>query len=347
MSSSVLVTGATGFIAQHIVAKLLAKSYNVIGTARSQEKATTLIENFKKLYPDGKLSVEIVPDIAAENAFDSLFEKHTEIKQVLHTASPFSFGLKTNTEEGYLKPALNGTMNVLHAIKKYAPQVTNVVITSSSASVQHGPFATNDFIHSNKTWNEMTWEQAKDNEFAAYVSSKTEAEKAARKFYAEEKPNYKLGTVNPCMVIGPQLFDWEVPKTLNTSNEMLNAIAHFPPEMPGPFNQFPLYAVDVRDVAEFHILELEKEALAEERAFLASENFVAQKILNILNDNFPELNGKIPKGDYESADKLIEELCPKFDCSYTLDKVPGYKLISLEKMVVDTFKQYFSKYPVA
>ena len=35
---TVIVSGATGFIAQHVVKQLLAKNYQVIGTVRSTAK---------------------------------------------------------------------------------------------------------------------------------------------------------------------------------------------------------------------------------------------------------------------------------------------------------------------
>lgn len=336
-----LVTGATGFIAQHVLDKLLARNYRVIGTARSEAKFTPLLENFKEKYPDADLSCAVVPDIASPDAFDKVLKEHPEIKYVLHTASPFSFGLDKPFEEAYLKPAVSGTLNILQAIKKYAPQVTNVVITSSFAAIMKANDTTTVFT--NESWNPLKWEDV-TNEEAAYVASKTYAEHAARKFYEEEKPNYKLATVNPPFVLGPQLFDSSVTQVLNSSNEALNAISHVDPSETSPQKQVSLMAVDVRDVAEFHVLPLEVPELASEREFIVSDPLIGQRVLNILNDNFPELKGKIAKGDYDSAEKLEKECCPKYDISSTVKKAHNYKFIPLEKSVVDVYKQYLSKY---
>lgn len=341
----VLVTGATGFIAQHILDSLLSRKYTVIGTARPQERYGEVIDNFKQKYPNSDLSFEIVPDIATPGAFDELLKNHTEIKYILHTASPFSFGLNKPLDEAYLQPAVNGTLNMLNAIKKYAPQVTNVVITSSFAAIrQPGPLYPTA-LHTNQSWNPITWKDVK-NENDAYYASKTEMEHAARKFYQEEKPSYSLATVNPPFVIGPQTFDSFVTKELNTSNETINKITHLP-QSNEPQNQFPLLAIDVRDVAEFHVLPLENKELANQREFIVSSPFIAQKVLNILNDNIPELKGKIAKGDYNSVVELEQKYCPKYDISDTTSKVPGYKFIPLEKSVVDAYQQYFSKYPLS
>lgn len=45
--STALVSGATGFIAQHIIHQLLQKGYEVIGTVRNEEKASRLLSLFQ------------------------------------------------------------------------------------------------------------------------------------------------------------------------------------------------------------------------------------------------------------------------------------------------------------
>ena len=52
LNTTVLVTGATGFIAQHCVVQLLDAGYRVRGTARSAERAA-------------KLKTSLVPHLAA------------------------------------------------------------------------------------------------------------------------------------------------------------------------------------------------------------------------------------------------------------------------------------------
>ena len=59
--SKVLVTGANGFAAIHIVDILLKKGYSVRATIRSESKGTYLKKLFEK-YGD-KLELVIVPDI--------------------------------------------------------------------------------------------------------------------------------------------------------------------------------------------------------------------------------------------------------------------------------------------
>lgn len=71
-TEKVLVTGATGFLATHIVDLLLSKGYEVIGTARSEAKYKPLLNGFNMKYPEGKLTYEIVEEIGAANAFDDV-----------------------------------------------------------------------------------------------------------------------------------------------------------------------------------------------------------------------------------------------------------------------------------
>ena len=98
---SVFISGASGFIAQHIVENLLKENYTVIGSVRSQEKADRLTRQFGN---NPNLQFEIVGDIAKLDAFDNAFSKHgKDIKYVLHTASPFHFNTTDYENEGMVK----------------------------------------------------------------------------------------------------------------------------------------------------------------------------------------------------------------------------------------------------
>ena len=54
--TSVFVSGATGYIAQHIVKTLLEKNYKVVGSVRSTEKG----EKLKKLLQSANFNYEVV-----------------------------------------------------------------------------------------------------------------------------------------------------------------------------------------------------------------------------------------------------------------------------------------------
>lgn len=85
MTQTVFVTGATGFIAQHIIDQLLKEGYKVIGSVRTSQKGDNLV----KLYNNPNFSYEVVKDLTnSEEDFDNALKAHPEIEVVLHTASP-------------------------------------------------------------------------------------------------------------------------------------------------------------------------------------------------------------------------------------------------------------------
>ncbi|KAL2842724.1 hypothetical protein BJY01DRAFT_216408 [Aspergillus pseudoustus] len=68
MTETILVTGASGFVAAHVVEAFLREGYNVRGTVRSEKTASDVLQTTAK-YAE-QLRFAIVPDIAAPHAFD-------------------------------------------------------------------------------------------------------------------------------------------------------------------------------------------------------------------------------------------------------------------------------------
>lgn len=340
-TKTVFLTGASGFIALHITEVLLSKGYKVIGTVRSQSKADGIIKNFKESYPDveSKLSFEIVPDISEETAFDAALKAHPEINFVLHTASPFSFGLDKPLDEAYLIPALHGTKNVLTAIKNFAPQVTKVIITSSFAAMVNGDKSgDSSFVHTEETWNPITWDQV-HNEGDAYFASKTLAERLARDFVDLEKPNFTVTSVNPPYVLGPQRFtDTLANKTLNTSAEFVNGLLDLPLDYSEQALDPRGVCVDVRDVALLHVLPLERDNLQGLRLFPASSHFNPQVLLNIAHEQVPELSSIVGKGKPEGAELSATTDNLYYDTTKTKE-VTGLEWIPLSKTIKDSVSQ--------
>jgi NADPH-dependent methylglyoxal reductase len=341
MSRTILLTGASGFIALHIIGVLLSKGYTVIGTVRSQDKADKITSQFKEVYPEGKLYFEIVGDIAAEGAFDETLKSHPEITGVLHTASPFSYGIDKPFKDAYLIPATQGTKNVLKAIVDHAPQVKQVVITSSFAAIVNiSKSGDKTFIHTEETWNPITWDDV-DGEHRAYQASKKLAEELARDFVKENKVNFTLTTINPPFVFGPQRFtDSLANPTLNTSAEFVNNLLTTPVDTTEFIGTPAGLAVDVRDVATLHVLPLENEELAGKRLTPISASFNAQALLNIIHETFPELDGKIGKGDTsKDAQALANENGSQYDTSNTLKWTGFESWIPIEKTIKDSVQQ--------
>lgn len=70
LGSLVLVTGASGFIATHIVDLLLLVGYHVRGTVRTEKQVAWTTELFESRHGVGKFSAVIVSDMSSTGAFD-------------------------------------------------------------------------------------------------------------------------------------------------------------------------------------------------------------------------------------------------------------------------------------
>lgn len=65
---TILVSGASGFVAAHVIKELLEHGYKVRGTVRSEDSAKGVRKTHAK--HSDKLSFAIVKDVAAPGSFD-------------------------------------------------------------------------------------------------------------------------------------------------------------------------------------------------------------------------------------------------------------------------------------
>ena len=170
---------------------------------------------------------------------------------VLHVASPFPANIPRHEDE-LIVPARDGALRVLRASRDAG--VKRVVLTSSFAAIGYG--------HAPRTapFDESSWTDLNSDGVAAYVKSKTLAERAAWEFVAGEGGGLELAVVNPVAVFGPVLGP-----DYSTSILLLRRM------LDGSMPACPrLYfgVVDVRDVADLHIRAMTSPAAKGER-FLA------------------------------------------------------------------------------
>lgn len=110
----------------------------------------------------------LVEDIAQPGAFDEAIKSDPPFEAVIHTASPFHFNV-TDIQKELLDPAIIGTTGILKSIKKSAPTVKRVVITSSFASIinpSKGLWP--EHTYTEKDWSPLTHEQALESASAGY-----------------------------------------------------------------------------------------------------------------------------------------------------------------------------------
>ena len=260
MKATMAITGITGFIAAHLAAGLLARGYDVRGTTRDIAK---LRDTKLLLLPGAAQRLHIVEAdlLASPEAYKPAF---ADCGIVFHTASPYTLEAK-NPQLELVDPAVKGTLAVLAAAAA-TPSVKRVVLTSSMAAVTDEP--DKRIILTEADWN--TRSSLTRN---PYYFAKTEAERAAWTFMTREKPGFDLVVINPFLVIGPSLTPG-----LNTSNhiivEALTGV--FPAIM-----ELTWGMVDVRDVAEAHILAAETPT-ASGRYLCAAESVTMRRLIDIL-----------------------------------------------------------------
>lgn len=68
--STILVTGANGYIGTHVADQLILAGYKVRGTTRDAAKIKWVQEHFDKKYGTGEFESVVVPTMTAEGAYD-------------------------------------------------------------------------------------------------------------------------------------------------------------------------------------------------------------------------------------------------------------------------------------
>lgn len=86
--SLVLVTGANGFVASHVVERLIVDGFCVRGSVRSEDKGKWLHQLFDAKYGKGKFASVSVSDMDATGAFDAAVKG---VAGICHTASIMTF----------------------------------------------------------------------------------------------------------------------------------------------------------------------------------------------------------------------------------------------------------------
>jgi dihydroflavonol-4-reductase len=127
--SKVLVTGATGFIASHIINLFLNEGYKVVGTVRSINSNDQRLNQLLKLSENTPHKLELVEaDLTDDSCWERVIK---DIDIVVHTATDTNLNAKD--EKTVIKPAVDGTLSILNASLK--ADVKRFVFTGSSFAV--------------------------------------------------------------------------------------------------------------------------------------------------------------------------------------------------------------------
>lgn len=234
-----------------------------------------------------------------------------------------------------IDPAVVGTTGILKALKRSAPGVKRVVVTSSFASVlDEAKFFDPTHTFTEASWNPAGLDAIHNSPATAYRVSKTLAEKAAWEFVESEKPTWDLVTICPPLVLGPVVHHLASLESINTSNErvvqMLRGAWKDEIASQGPVSLW----IDVRDVARAHVAAFENPAAGGRRLFTTAGYFSNSEIAAVVRDNFPEFGDKLPGPEVKGGERPAADKTFKFNTDET-NKLLGIEWIGLEKSIGD------------
>ena len=294
-SKAVLVTGASGFIAKHIVLELLNAGYRVVGSLRTEPRRDEVRDAVRPHLAsaadlDQRLRF-VTLDLGKD---DGWFHAMSGVDVLMHTASPLPMA-QPRDENELVRPAVDGTLRALRAAD--AAGIRRVVLTSSTAAVTNvaGNADTKRFDESD--WSDPSWPG-----ITPYTKSKTLAERAAWDFVERDAPGMELTTINPCLVLGTPLDD-HYGTSLRIVERLLRGRDPMLPKV-------GIGVVDVVDVARMHVRAITAPGTAGKRIVGAAEFMWLAEIAGLLKAAYPQK--RIPM---RTAPDILIRLIGLFDRS--------------------------------
>ena len=262
--TNVLVTGGTGFLAGWTIRKLLEKGYTVRTTVRSLSKEEKVNAMLAQENVDTSTLSFAAADLTRAEGWDEAMEG---MDYVLHVASPLG---GNNHEDPTLIPtARAGVENIFQAAIKAG--VKKIVLTSSEAA--NYP----DKKDPNPTVKEDFWTDMNNKWITNYQRSKIIAERTAWDIIAKQNRT-KLVTILPEAIFGP-----------NMAGKRSSTDQIFKMLLKGSPSPNVIYPVgDVRDLADLHILAMEKDAADGQRFIAESEEMTMPEMAEILKKAYPD-----------------------------------------------------------
>ncbi|KAL8377945.1 hypothetical protein RB595_008570 [Gaeumannomyces hyphopodioides] len=299
-----LVTGGSGFIAQHLVSRLLDQGVAVRATVRSLDNAkkVSALKELQAKHPDGRLRL-FEADLLRPGSFA---EAMRGCSVVHHVASPFMMAEKIKDgQKECVEPALEGTKNVLASVNE-TESVERVVLTSTVGAI-FGDYAD----VADRMGGVLTEEHFNETSTVThnpYHYSKVLAEKEAWKI-SREQARWDLVVICPGLVLGPPLSQGSESGSLFLMDELLRGDLFF-----GVPN-LSFCTVDVRDVAAAHAKAAAAAAVAGRRYIVAAADMVA--FVDVARSFRRLCGGSLVIPTHRVPDALVRVLGPLFGLTQT------------------------------
>lgn len=274
--ASVLVTGASGFIAKHCIKALVGAGHLVRGTVRSRARTGDSVHAAIGLASDDPRLTLVEADLTADAGWADAV---AGCAHVLHVASPFPLKLPRN-REAVIGPARDGALRVMRAAA--GAGVRRVVMTSSIVAVMY-PRAD----RADRRFTAADWTDPGRSDISAYVASKTIAERVVRDYAAATPGAPEIVTVHPGFVAGPAL-DGDLSTSIEVIRQMMVGRHRAAPRAGWP-------VVDVRDAADLHVAAMTAPDIAGERIIAASGSMMLMAMGHAIAAQYPDLRHKLPR----------------------------------------------------
>jgi dihydroflavonol-4-reductase len=325
--TTVLLTGASGYIGKHITLQLLNQGYDVRASIRLLSKSDEVrnavlphLLDSSKL--DSRLTfVEL--DLEKDSGWEAALKG---VDVLMHTASPFPIASPKDENE-LIRPAVDGTLRALKAAKSAG--VKRVILTSSNAAVYGCELPAGKSEYDETMWTDVTHPIGR----VAYTKSKTLAEKAAWDFVKNQAPEIAMTTINPVLVLGAPL-DKNFGSSISVVERILKGKDPMLPDL-----RFSI--VDVRDVAQMHVTAIKNDSTKGERFLASSETISFVGIAKYLKSLYPKSKAKTGQaptflikflsffdGEIKSVLPLLEK--PMLTSGEKAKRIMGIKFISAE-----------------
>ncbi|KAI0733665.1 NAD(P)-binding protein [Fomitopsis betulina] len=282
-----------------------------------------------------KLEVVIVEEITKSGAFDDYVQ---DVDAIEHTASPYHF--KAEDPDELIIPAVHGTTRILESALAHGTRVKRVVVTSTCASVL--TVQSEPRVYSEADWNDAAIAEvraggAKAPNPAKYRASKTLAEKAAWDFVEKNKAKlaWDLVVLNPPYVFGPAIHEVGSPEALNESMHDWFHSVFKGSKTKAQLSSVGSCWIDVRDLAEAHVLAIKKQEAGGERVIVSEGPFKWNDFVDAAQKFYPKVSPRDETYDPKKAVHVI-----KYDTSKAA-RLLSLKYRSIEEVtkdIVDDFK---------
>ncbi|SFS20447.1 SDR family oxidoreductase [Yoonia litorea] len=293
MPKTVLLTGATGYIAKHIALQLLEAGYHVRGTVRSLDRGAEVAAAVRPHLSDPtdlqtRLTFTSL-DLSSDTGWDAAM---TGIDVLMHTASPFPL-TQPKDEEDLIRPAVDGTLRALTAAHEAG--VKRVILTSSTVAITGSDLPAGD-----TSYDETNWTDPNAPDATPYVKSKTLAERAAWDFVSNEASDMQLTTVNPGIVLGAPL-DGNFGTSIDVIKRLVKGKDPMLPDI-------GFTTVDVRDVAEMHVAVIDKPYTFGQRVMTVDKFLKYAELAQAIKSAYPDR--RIPT---RTAPDFLIKILGRFD----------------------------------